>query len=462
MSKEIDDNIMNEWLIKLKEAEKRFDEKKQNSTPKIQRIPQFLKQNDRFAKYCTPKFISFGPIHHKDPCLQQGKEFKLLWTSNFVTEYSRKMKKDTNQATHDLLEKIKGDIEDLKKLFIEDAILEEGYDDNYFTWMFFVDGCSALYFMENVDMHHLEALNIKLDQLMYIWRDMYLLENQLPMRLLKLLSESGEGNLNHSLLNFHTLGRIKRLNMVVIPLYNSDAIHILDHIRSLLVEEPMKENIIPNQDDNLENVIRNTSDQLSIYTYKNIRDLKAVGIEVKPCTIGENPSSWSNVHFSSNWLGGELRLPMFVFNDNTPYIFQNLLAYEMCPDNFRHKYECCSFFSFMDALIDTAEDVKELRLSGTLINMLASDEDLANLINELGNDLPTKLSDIYSTRAVAFSTKYINVKRKIEKHYSTKWRRWLAQGYNTYFGSPWSIIAFLAALVALVLTFIQTWFTIHH
>ncbi|KAL2324175.1 hypothetical protein Fmac_023233 [Flemingia macrophylla] len=314
MNKELDDDIMDGWLTKLKEAKERFDEKKKNLTPKIQRIPHFLKQNDRFAKYCTPKLISFGPIHHKDPHLKQGEEFKLLWTSNFVIEYSQKMNKDVKQVTNDLCKNIKDDIKELKELFAEDALLEEGYDDNYFTWMLFVDGCSALYFMENVDMHHPEALNIKLDQLMYISRDIYLLENQLPMRLLKLISESGEGNLNSSLFNFHTMGRYKGEGLTIIDI---DAIHILDHIRLLMIEVPMEENTIPNQDDNLGNVIQNASDyQTSIYTYKNIRDLKAVGIGVKPCTMSTNPMAWSNVHFSSNCFRGELRLPRFFFNDN--------------------------------------------------------------------------------------------------------------------------------------------------
>ncbi|KAL2324180.1 hypothetical protein Fmac_023238 [Flemingia macrophylla] len=375
MSKELDDVIMDEWLTKVKEAEKIFDENKQILTPKIQRISHFLKQNDRFAKYCTPKLISFGPIHYKDLHLKQGEEFKLLWTSNLVTEYSQKMKKDVKQVTKDLRKNIKDNIEELKELFAEDALLEGGYDDNYFTWMLFVDGCSALYFMENVDVHHPEALNIKLDQLMYIARYMYLLENQLLMRLLRLLSESGEGNLNYSLVNFHSMGRSRGVQaLVMIPVIVLDAIHILDHSRSLLIGVPMEENTIPNQNDNLGNVIQNASDyQTSIYTYKNIRDLKEVGIGVKPCTTGENPLAWSNVHFLSNCLGGELMLPRIVFNDHTSYIFRNLIAYEMCPDNFRYKYECCSFFSFMDSLIDSAEDVKELRLSSTLINMLGSE-----------------------------------------------------------------------------------------
>ncbi|KAL2324177.1 hypothetical protein Fmac_023235 [Flemingia macrophylla] len=257
-------------------------------------------------------------------------------------------------------------MEELKKLFTEDAILEGGYDDNYFTWMLFVDGCSALYFMKNVDMHHPEALNTKLDQLMYISRDMSLLENQLPMRLFKLLLESGKDNLDYLLVNFQTMGAIKELSMAMILLFNYDAIHILDHFRSLLIRGSMEENTIPNQDDDVENVIQNTSSyQLSIYTFKNIRDLKAVGIGVKHCTTGENPVSWNNVHFSSNWLGGELKLPMLMFDDNTPYTFQNLLAYEMY--------------------------VNEPRLSGVFENLLGSDEDLANLFNELGDDLPNKV-----------------------------------------------------------------------
>ncbi|XP_027367956.1 putative UPF0481 protein At3g02645 [Abrus precatorius] len=132
----------------------------------------------------------------------------------------------------------------------------------------------------------------------------------------------------------------------------------------------------------------------------------------------------------------------------------------MCPD-VRYNYECCSFFSFMDSLIDTAEDVKELRLAGVFQNLLGTDEDLAKLFNELGDDLPTKMCcDKFYTLAVAYSKKYILVKEQIEKHYSNKWKTSLAQVYNTHFNTPWAMIAFLAALLALLLTLIQTWFAI--
>ena len=62
--------------------------------------------------------------------------------------------------------------------------------------------------------------------------------------------------------------------------------------------------------------------------------------------------------------------------------------------------------------------------------------------------------------AVAYK-KYIEVKLQIEKHYINKWKTWLAEVSNTYFNTPWSLLAFLGALLALLLTFIKTLDAIH-
>jgi hypothetical protein len=59
-------------------------------------------------------------------------------------------------------------------------------------------------------------------------------------------------------------------------------------------------------------------------------------------------------------------------------------------------------------------------------------------------------------RNIASSYKY-----RIEKHYTNRWKTWLAQAYNTHFNTPWAMIAFLAASLALLLTLIQTWCAIH-
>ncbi|RDY01664.1 UPF0481 protein, partial [Mucuna pruriens] len=454
-----------ELLAQLKGAQQRFDENR-SSIPKIQRVPVLLRQNDRFAKYYSPKMISFGPIHHGTPFLQQGEHYKLLWTSKFVAKYNEN--EDTDRTAQILLKRIEDNIEELKKQFAEDVIWK--YGDNDLASMLFVDGCSLLHFMENVDKDHPEALNLKLDQLMYMWRDMELLENQLPRRLLEMLSKEEGANLEYLFSNHHSMGISKRYRFSVVLVQNPNPIHILDFARSAFLSpknlklidtgtnNQMEINITPNQQD-VGDEHNNQKDLSSWHTYKNIRDLKKAGIRVMPTTSSDG--TWNDIHFTSKWFSGELRLPVFVFNDVTPYFFRNLVAYEMCPD-VGYKYECCSFFSFMDSLIDNGEDVKELRLSGVFQNLLGSDEDVANLFNDLGDDLPTKIySDKISNDSVAFSKKYIVVKQQIEEHYSSKWRTWLAEAYNTHFNTPWATITFLAASLALILTFIQTWFSVH-
>ncbi|KAL2324169.1 hypothetical protein Fmac_023227 [Flemingia macrophylla] len=182
-------NKLDERLDQLRKAEQRLDNMNRISTPKIQRLPVMLRHNDRFVKYCTPKMISFGPIHHGSEILKKGEHYKLVWTSKFVAKYNENQ--DSNEATQILLEKIKKSMKELKE-FDDDVILKVKNDEDYLAWMLFVDGCSLLHFMENVDDKCPETLNLKFDQLLYIWKDTLLLENQLPRRLLEMLSKNDQ------------------------------------------------------------------------------------------------------------------------------------------------------------------------------------------------------------------------------------------------------------------------------
>nr|XP_004511110.1 UPF0481 protein At3g47200-like [Cicer arietinum] len=229
----MEENIMKERLAQLKEAQQRFHQNNQISIPKIQRVPQLLRQNKRFYKYCTPKIISFGPIHHNSESLKEGHRYKLLWTSPFVATYARKIDQDDNQACQLLLKKIEDDINKLKNMFHEDVA--EGYNDNDLSWMLFVDGCALLHFMENVDDQRPQELNLKLDQLMNIWRDVMLLENQLPMKLLEILCEDWRTDLEFLFQNYLGKGKSKHDGMYLIPLKNYKYIHILDYSRSIFL-----------------------------------------------------------------------------------------------------------------------------------------------------------------------------------------------------------------------------------
>nr|KYP48940.1 UPF0481 protein At3g47200 family [Cajanus cajan] len=121
----------------------------------------------------------------------------------------------------------------------------------------------------------------------------------------------------------------------------------------------------------------------------------------------------------------------------------------MCPD-FENNYEINDFVSFLDTLINHPDDVKALRSEQIVLNYLGSDEEVVNLFTTISYNLAHDMGNYFITR------------NHIAMHFVHKTLpTWLALGYHTYFSNPWAIIAFLAAVMGLSLTFIQTWYAIH-
>ncbi|KAI4346911.1 hypothetical protein L6164_007774 [Bauhinia variegata] len=174
-------------------------------------------------------------------------------------------------------------------------------------------------------------------------------------------------------------------------------------------------------------------------SYRNIQELKAAAIVVKR----QKNISLKNISFSSSFLGGKLHLPPLILNDSTVPTLLNLAAYELCPD-FINKFEISSYIKLLDLLIDYPEDVKELRSSGILHNSLGCDEEVVELFNTISSGL------------MCNPALYFGLRDEVEKHYKNKLSIWMAEAYYTYFKSPWTIIGVLAALLALVLTALQT------
>ncbi|PPD79260.1 hypothetical protein GOBAR_DD23809 [Gossypium barbadense] len=175
-------------------------------------------------------------------------------------------------------------------------------------------------------------------------------------------------------------------------------------------------------------------------TIGTVKELKKAGITLK----ASETSCLTDISFNHIFFSGKLRLPPITVDDSTI----NLIAYEMCPD-FDNDFTVTSYMCFLDLLIDEAEDVKDLRDAGILYNRLGSDEEVAKLFNKMNTDLvPSPM--IYS-----------GVKEKIHNHCKNMWINHAAQGYHTYFRSPWTFLAFLGAIAALLLSALQTYYTIH-
>lgn len=143
-----------------------------------------------------------------------------------------------------------------------------------------------------------------------------------------------------------------------------------------------------------------------------------------------------------------LQVPLLSVGNHTNPLFRNLIAFEQCCPSAGSHFT--SYAVLIDDLINTPRDVAVLQGWGIVENKLGRDEEVALLFNRL-------LMDVTFT---ADSNTYAELFKRVNAHCGSKWNKWRAKLVREYFSNPWSIISLLAAIVLLVLTIIQTLFSI--
>ena len=337
---------------RLREAEE--NALNQSQTPKIQKVIFFLREQDDFHKNYEPKVVSLGPIHYGNPNYQLGEDYKLRLTNEFI--------KGSGKSMQDLYQKIKEKINELRTCFKKEVT--EDYDDAALTSILFVDGCAILQYIYCATNDKFKELNIKTDSVAFGQQDLFLLENQLPYRLLTwLMSSSGKKE----------------------DLRKSIDIYIDSHVK---VPEDQQSNLL-----SWRLCQRSKPQQAQSAKEESHDEEKPQAQAQAPFETGGihlkrgNNSYLSNISFTKQFLfRGQLHLPPIVVDDSTRPKFLNLIAYEMCLD-FKNDFGVTSYISFLDSLIDEANDVKMLRKARILRNVLGSDEEVAKLFNEIGTDL---------------------------------------------------------------------------
>ncbi|KHG22614.1 hypothetical protein F383_30203 [Gossypium arboreum] len=158
--------------------------------PLIRRVPPTLSRNEDFKMYFNPKVIGIGPLHHNDYALSESEELKLKLAAHFV--------KKIGVVKETLYINIKKEMDCLKECYDPQEL--EKYSYNELAWMFFVDGYAILQAVymrydddDDDDDDDDGKLFIKNDLLTFVYSDLFLLENQLPFRVLELLTRSNDG-----------------------------------------------------------------------------------------------------------------------------------------------------------------------------------------------------------------------------------------------------------------------------
>lgn len=150
---------------------------------------------------------------------------------------------------------------------------------------------------------------------------------------------------------------------------------------------------------------------------------------------------------------GVLEIPPLYVDDNTVPLFLNFLAYEQCDEDAEPFFT--NYFMFFDSLINSPKDVEILHRNGIMNHVLGSDKDVANLFNRLCREVVYDLDECYLSKQMK------DINDHCKTYYATNWRVWWTHLIRDYFSSPWAFISLLAAIVLLLLTITETFYTVY-
>ncbi|KAK4596471.1 hypothetical protein RGQ29_014493 [Quercus rubra] len=399
--------------------------KKRSQKVTCPKVPPMLRRNERSKDYFDPRVISFGPYHHGKPEFQEAEMLKTNVMLEFIANSSTSFVEFYSKVC---------EINDYTRSCYVDGSTNK-YSDDVFALMMLRDSCFILYVMENVVRNRWDKF--------YACRDMILLENQIPFSLLILLMRLRYGDEKLG------LRMIKPFACFIIWAINPE-------------DEFSKIGDLNEKPHHCFNFCKTKLTQLKeleytdyVPSFRSVEELKAKGIHFKPTTSSfallekkGKSISLRDVRFKSGFINAELKLPPLILTPSKITLYNNLVALEFCPPSDKD-LAIASYFFFLNTLIESVDDVKELRSKRILLNNLGSDEEVGKMLKEI-NSCGMQDLGIYQ-----------GVREDIEEHYNSKIKTWLAEIIGKYFSNPWTALGFFTAITVLALTILQAYYRIN-
>ena len=459
--------------------------------PQCPMVPKRLRPDVMGAEdyYYAPKLISLGPYHHGKPHLKDGETLKLKLAEAYIQE--------CEPTVDEIYNTISDSISELRGCY--DAESTKKYKDDELTIMMLVDGCALLCYILCVCLGYgHEDFNIRYQDISLLHQDALLLENQLPYQLLLELMKMVDpesandfwtamfqeffGISDESIFQ-EFIGMKKKesflqkmknycprlflpINQIIDPKSKPQSPnneskpchHLLDLFRRNFLGDERSGSPTHPENENLEGPLSSDTEigrklgrasvrdvKEVMASFRNVKELMDAGIRIK-----RNPTRHlRDISFRSNGITACLRIPPITIDNSTKAMFLNLIAYEMSSDV---DHDFISYLRFLDSLIDHADDVKELQSIGILQNNLGTHEEVAQFFNTVSANLESNFH--------AYKDVRVKIRKHLQSHYNSKLTMWMTQCLDTYFGSPWTIIAWVGAALALFLTFVQTYFSV--
>nr|POE91143.1 upf0481 protein [Quercus suber] len=367
-------------------------------------LPQLRRWNE--AAY-TPQVISVGPIHHNNDRLKAMEEHKQRFFRSFV-------KRNKIELVH-LVRTIREMEESIRGCYAETFDISS----DVFVKMIMVDAGFILEILCGYGV---------LGQIPWataVMFDLLLLENQLPFFVIEKLHQLAFPS-DSSISNYNALLELSRNYFE--PHFNfkfRDNLPIVEigHFTDLfrVVQLPKKQ---PK---------RGCEQADLLYTATQLHEA-GVKFEVLK----------AKCRFDIKFEKGVLKIPQFELDDWTEVVTRNIMALEQIS----YITNACftDYFIFMDSLINTGEDVDLLCKKKILVNCLGDNNAAMSIINDLNKGII----------CVRWREDYIDICNKLNSFYENPWHKWKVTLKSQYFSTPWRAASTVAAIILLVLTFIQT------
>jgi hypothetical protein len=175
-------------------------------------------------------------------------------------------------------------------------------------------------------------------------------------------------------------------------------------------------------------------------------DIIRSALELYEAGIRFRNSKTDSLH-SIRFRHGVLTMPAVSVDDSTEYMFLNMMAFERLHVGAGN--DVTAYIFFMDNIIDSAKDVALLSTSGIIQNAVGSDKAVARLLNGLSRDVVLEPQSALD-----------GVHREVNAYCRKPWNLWRANLIHTYFRSPWAFMSLAAAVFLLVMTVMQTVYTV--
>ncbi|OAY81990.1 uncharacterized protein LOC109708742 [Ananas comosus] len=257
-----------------------------------------------------------------------------------------------------------------------------------FTRMLFIDGCFILQFIDQAVKNDMKDFTVSAHLQGFILRDMFLRENQLPYCLLEKLMEAKSVDIDKFVDQVaDTQGQWQKME-------KENSSKSIDGEHEHLLARLRMRQLGPG--DQTPQLAWGSNWQ----SFRSAKGLIESGIKLR----WEKTSFLHDVKFTPCLVWGKLSLPRIVIDDLTRSRLLNMIALEMC-STAGGDYGITSLVWFLDLLIDHADDVKELRQAGVLLNALGSDEQVVEMFDEIATDLVPD-QQAYSTVTQSINSYY--------------------------------------------------------